>query len=443
MANIYSFSRNALLRRIGLVPGKKQQVFFISLVALTIPMGYGYNSIALILFVLFSILAAQRHTTWIRFTTSLPAFLFILMAFSLLWSIDFKISLKALGREAALLFIPLAFCLNRPLKFRHVNQVLNNYGLGMCVFALYFFIRAVVRYFNTGDTNVFFYHEFSTFKINAIYLSALFSLALFIFLAKKNKTFWGYTAIVFLLFVIFLLSSKNVILIDVFLVIVYYLFFSPLPKKAKLSGLAAFLILFAGLAYFGNIGRRFSQELDPVTEEKTGNGVHNVTINEAWNQDTFNENDYFNGTAFRTYQIRIFKEMLQEDGVFFTGYGLSASQIKIEEKGVEHDVDHSSEGAVSYNKMNFHNQYVEVFADLGFFGFFIVVILLLISLYKGLKSKYFVHIAFAVLMISLFLTESFLWRQRGVVFFTLFYCLFNELVGLWKRKMPEPTPKTT
>ena len=51
--------------------------------------------------------------------------------------------------------------------------------------------------------------------------------------------------------------------------------------------------------------------------------------------------------------------------------------------------------------------------------------MLFVNIKNAFQSKDFMHITFSVLMISLFLTESFLWRQRGVVFFTLFYCLFN------------------
>jgi len=56
----------------------------------------------------------------------------------------------------------------------------------------------------------------------------------------------------------------------------------------------------------------------------------------------------------------------------------------------------------------------------------LLVLMLSFNLKNAIKNKDFIHIAFAVLMISLFLTESFLWRQRGIVFFTLFYCLLNS-----------------
>jgi len=419
-----------LLKRIGLPPGKKILIFLLSLVAITIPMGNVYNSFAVIFFVLYSVLSARRQDISFRFALLLPLLLFVLMALSLSWSVDVKSSLKALGKEAALLFIPIAFMLNRRLTRNSAHEVLKNYSIGMCLVGGYFFIRAIVRYLQLGTINVFFYHELSTFKINAIYLSALFSLALFVFVSKRNKTIMGYASTLFLLVMVFLLSSKNIIIIDVLLIITYYLFFAGLPKKAMLGTIAVFCIIALSLGYYGKIYDRLVHETQPVTQANMASGVHNVSIHEAWNKDKFNGNDYFNGTAFRTYQLRIFTEMLHNDPVLLTGYGLNASAKKVEVKGIEHNLYHGNEGNVGYNKLNFHNQYVEAFADLGIFGFLLLIAAVLLNLKNAIQAKYFVHIAFAILMISLFLTESFLWRQRGVVFFTVFYCLFNNLLPL-------------
>lgn len=418
-----------MLRKIGLSPGKKLLVSLISLIAITIPMGYVYNSIAIILFVLISVLSARPQDRSYNLGLLLPVGLFILMAASALWSLDPHITIKALGKEASLIFIPLAFIINRPLGRRCLNDILKNYSLGMYIVALYFFIRAAVRYMGSGNSNVFFYHELATMQINAIYLSVLFSLALMVFVTKQKKTLWGYAAMLFLLGMVFLLSSKNIIIIDVILIIAYYLFFSGLPKKVIVTTIASFSILFILLGYYGKIYERFKHEFDSDGQTNTTTGIHYVTVGQALNQEKFGQNAYFNGTAFRAYQLRIFKEMLQQDNIALQGYGLNTSSIKIEQKGLEHDVYHNKNGeAVPYNKMNFHNQYAEVFADLGFIGFAIVIAMLFINLKNGLSDKYFIHIAFAILMISVFLTESFLWRQRGVVFFTLFYCLFNDVL---------------
>jgi O-antigen ligase len=121
----------------------------------------------------------------------------------------------------------------------------------------------------------------------------------------------------------------------------------------------------------------------------------------------------------------MFFELFQEETVFWKGYGLNASFKKLEEKAIKYDVFRGNETQEGYQTKNFHNQYIQNFAELGFFGFLILVIMLLFTLKKTIQSKDFIQIAFAVLMISLFLTESFLWRQRGVMFFTLLYCLFS------------------
>jgi O-antigen ligase len=54
----------------------------------------------------------------------------------------------------------------------------------------------------------------------------------------------------------------------------------------------------------------------------------------------------------------------------------------------------------------------------------ILLTMLFVLLKKAFHNKDFIHFTFSILMISVFLTESFMWRQRGVVFFVLFYCLF-------------------
>lgn len=351
------------------------------------------------------------------------------MVLSLSWSIDVKSTLKALSKEASLLFIPIAFCLNRHLLKKSVNQILNNYGIGMCLYAFYFLGRAVIRYIGTGDINVFFYHKLATNNINAIYLSALVSLALFVLLAKQRKRFWTYVAMVFLTGFLLLLSSKTIIIINVLLIIGYYLFSSGLSVKARAASVLLF-VAFVGIAgYNSKIRERLAEELNPnVKNVEAAGEPHSVTIYEAWTLPAFTANDYFNGAAFRVYQIRIFTEMLNEDPIFFTGYGLNASQAKREAKGIEHKLYQSADDKENYSKMNFHNQYVDIFAELGVFGFMLLVLMLSVNLKNAFRNKDFVHIAFAIVMIALFLTESFLWRQRGVVFFTVFYCLFNGIL---------------
>jgi hypothetical protein len=203
--------------------------------------------------------------------------------------------------------------------------------------------------------------------------------------------------------------------------------------KAGATIVMATLIVF--FLFFGKIKERFKEEFQSNLIENINagsfnrnmQGVHVVSIKDAWTSEKFTPNDYFPGTAFRVLQIRIFCELLEEESIFWKGFGLNAAQKKIEEKAKAHNLFLGNENEEGYQTKNFHNQYIQIFAEVGVFGLLILLLILIFNSIKTIQTKDFMQIAFAVLMISLFLTESFLSRQRGVMFFTLFYCLFNSL----------------
>lgn len=309
----------------------------------------------------------------------------------------------------------------------------------MCFFTLFYLIRAVVRYMDTANVNVFFHNELATPQVSAVYLSPIFSIAYFYFLSVKKKRFFDYFGLVLISAILSLLLVKTVIAIDIFLTVVYVVFFSSVSAKSKIGRILFFTGITAGFIYISKNTDIFPAEYTSNIPEmemlaKESMPLHNVTVHEAWSKEKFNENDYFNGTAFRVYQVRIFKELVQEDPLVWLGYGLNASMKKIEQKSAEHNV---FEGALlnqRYARQNYHNQYIEVFSDLGIMGLFLLLAMLFINLKNSFTAKDFVHIAFAILMIALLLTESFLWRQRGIVLFMLLYCLFNI-------KLPERSEK--
>lgn len=426
MGTIFTSSKNALQKNKRPSASPKMLVFLVVTILLTIPLNYAFSSIATILLVVYTLLTAKKANFNLSLSLALPVLLFLIMCASLIWSIEVKCTLKAISKEIPLLVIPVVFAFTR-LWHKQQKDIIKFYSWGMVVYALFYIIRAFGKYFGTGDISAFFYHELVTKDVNAIYVSVFLSVALFYFLVKKYKRRIDYMAFGLLFIMVFLLSSKNILLADIFLILIYVLFWSGITKKAKWTIGVAFAALVVIAGYYTKIGERIKLELEPGTEMTVReSGTNAISIQEAWNKDTFTQNDYFNGTSFRVYQIRIFTEMMSEDPVLLTGYGLNASLNRIKEKGDEHNVYKGDETHRGYNSLNFHNQYIEVFADLGLIGFLVLIVMLGINLKNGFSNKDFVHIAFAFLMIALFLTESFLWRQRGVIFFTVLYCLFNK-----------------
>lgn len=417
---------------------KETPILLLILVLLSIPLTHTVNSICLAALVLSTFFFFKKKNFKLTPTLLFPILLYFLMLLSFFWTIDKSETLPAMSKELSLLIIPLCFMLFGGVLKIQKELVLKYYSYGILLYALFYFIKAAIRYFASNDIDVFFYHELVTKDVNAIHVSVYMAISFFYFYTKPAKKLIDFLSIAVLLAMVILLSSTNIIAAFIGLVIVYHLFYSKLSKQMRLKNLIVLLILLLSLGFIGVLKDRLKQEYETIMTDSTVNDViskennttfYNVSIKQAWTNATFNENDFFPGTAFRVYQFRIFLEMLQQDGIFWQGYGLNASYPKIEEKGIAYHVYQGDDSTDGYQKMNFHNQYVQNFAELGVFGFILLLIMLVVNVKNALKSKDFIHFAFAFLMISLFLTESFLWRQRGVVFFTVMYCLFNSGIG--------------
>ena len=356
------------------------------------------------------------------------------MASSYFWSIDKAATIPAILKETTLFFIPVSFLIMKPFNKNQVHKLIKYYSYAMVFYASFFLLRAVVRYMISGDQSAFFYHgeydnDFGLVPklLNAIHVSVYMAMAFFYFLNKEIKKKIDVICASILFGFIFLLSSKNIIIVFVFLIGLHFFYFSKSSNKMRLRNLIILTLILAAVFSFSKIKNRFLVEFQSNTKTSVSHSVYNeadegvnyISINEAWNNKKFSHGDYFPGTAFRVYQFRMFLEIFNEEPLFWKGLGLSASQVKLIEKEKKYNL------YPGYGSFNFHNQYVQNFAELGFCGFALLIIMLFLNIKTAITHKNFIHISFAILMISLFLTESFLWRQKGVLFFISLYCLFQ------------------
>ena len=435
MENIFNFSKN-VFQNLKQEYNNHPSLLFVLLALLCIPLGYAFNSLSLALLIIITLINFKKADFGFKNYLIFPIVLYLLMLLSLTWSIDTDRTIAAISKELPLLLFPICFLLFRTFSDDEKQKIIKGFSYGMVAFAVYYLINASIRFLSSQDTSVFFYHELVTKDVNAIHVSVYMSVSFFYFLVKPIKTNWDKLALAILFLMVFLLSSKNIVVVFIGLLGYYYLFFSKTAKKLRLRNLILAIVILLSFPFIGKVKERFKQEYETIMTDSSVNDVinkgsetvYNVSIKQAWNNDTFKPNDFFPGTAFRVYQFRIFTEFLQEEAIFWKGFGLDASYPKIEEKGVQYHLFLGNQYQEGYQKMNFHNQYLQVFAELGIFGFLLLLIMLALSIRNAIQSKNYFHIAFSVLMISLFITESFLWRQRGVTFFIVMYCVLNTKI---------------
>ena len=401
----------------------------------TLVISTGINNIFLGILVAVSFYYSRNIRNKISLVLLLPIVLFLWMAVSYFWSIDVQRTLQAIPKEIALFLIPFVFWLIPSFTKEQKEKLLKYYSYSIALIVVFYLVRALFRFFLTKDTGVFFYHgpDNNTDTglvprlLNAIHFSVYVAIAFFYFFIKEHKTKSEQLIALLLSVFVILLSSKNIIVIFILLILIHIFFYSKIANRLRLRNLTMLLLLLGLIISFSKIKERFLVEFTTNSDKGISHnialnkekGINNISIADAWTKEKFHPSDYFPGTAFRVYQFRMFTEFLKEDPIFLKGFGLNASLNKLLAKEKQYNL------YPGYGTFNFHNQYIQVFAELGVIGFILLVFILFVNLKNAFKNKDFLHIAFAILMLSLFLTESFLWRQRGVVFFTVFYCLFN------------------
>ncbi len=409
----------------------KQQAFLeylIALILITLPLKNIFVSIATISLVITSVFLNKSQGFNFKRAFFIPILFFGIMAMSLLWTKNYNDTLSGIQKVLSFLVIPMVFFAIPQVSKESLNNIFRIYGFGMVFYAVFYIAIASKCYLETNNTNVFFNINLVPIDPGAIYMSVFASLALFYFVQIEKKKSIEKVSLSIITVFIFLLSSKSIITIDFIIIVWFYAFYAKIPNGTKvLTILAVSLFLLFSIFFVKEVKDRFLVEYETAFVDNISHGkskkkpekTHNVSIKEAWTNTKFQQTDFFPGTALRVYQARIYKEMLQEEALFLKGFGLEASQYRIRQKAKEHNLFYD------YGEFNFHNQYIQSLAELGIVGLLILVIMLFVNLNNGLLKKDFLHIAFAITMIMLFLSESFFCRQRGIVFFILLYCLFN------------------
>ena len=143
-------------------------------------------------------------------------------------------------------------------------------------------------------------------------------------------------------------------------------------------------------------------------------------ISEVLQKKDFGHSYIWTGVGLRMFQIKVFTEVLEEQKNIFLGEGLNNSQKSLIVKYKEYNL------YPGFYYYNYHNQYIQIFAELGIIGLGILLLILFLIIKDAIKHKDYFLLSFIILILVVCITESFLWRQRGMVFFITITLLFSQ-----------------
>ena len=294
--------------------------------------------------------------------------------------------------------------------------ILKFFAVLMMLMALTDLTHAFLEYLVSGNQETFYYIHLPYLLASKVhYVAWYYSFAIFISIyhlisSQSNRAFW-FLGLLILLFSLILLSSRAFILA---FIVVFILTFLKWFKTAKLSRLMWTKILFIAALFM------LSLVFIPSINLRLNDTV--VELQKMFGYDTPKQ------TNPRVFIWRYGADLISKNAIFGFGVGDAKGELSVALESCDAMFWNGERNVPIQNKnYNFHNQFMQTWAEVGIFGF---LILLFIMIHPFLlKNSHPLFLIFIGLTFIGCLTESMFERQAGVVLFAFMYPL---LFGLKK-----------
>jgi len=339
---------------------------------------------------------------------------YLLHLASLLYSSNTAVAHSDLELKVTLLLLPIfmfsAFLFSQQKKI----LLLNIFAILMACMAIYDFYYSFLEYTDGADISVFYYKNLPHLLVGKPhYLAWYYSFAMFIALrqlliVKRQKIVW---LIVFsiLSFSLILLASRAYLFAFIFVLIVSYLLWLSKNKSSVGSILKLFIPIAAIISIVLIIPNTRSRIIDTYAE------INNL----------FDKNEH-RQTNPRVYIWKYATELIVDKPVLGYGVGDAKDKLTNSLKNCE-ELFWDGEKNVPLNRksLNYHNQFLQSWAEVGIAGFLLLLFLMVAPFF--LKNKHPLFLIFVGLTLIGLLTESMLERQAGVVMLAFMFPLLASL----------------
>ena len=314
---------------------------------------------------------------------------------------DIILGFKILERQISLLAIPLLIVFakweqNRISLFFRIF-IITGFLIGVAAILKFLWFISInldwISYMaeEKGSRLLYLQYKFPhVIGTHPTYWSYLLISAIIILWSNKNvKVFQSNSFIYFLLIFfnvnLFVLASRTPLLINIFVHIFFLIRFVN-QEKISLVKKVSILLLVGSILFIGLQLPLLSNKLEIIKSD---------------------ERFYHWPVAFKTIKQNFF--------VLGEGLGQSSSIIK-------NDIILNGDDRIRYLGDDLHNQYIREYLDMGILGIFSLILLLAYPLIIRRKKFWYgnsLYIPFIILFSLGLMTESYLYRLKGIVFFTV------------------------
>jgi O-antigen ligase len=334
---------------------------------------------------------------------------FFLHVIGLIWSANIKYGLNDVTTKLMFLLAPLVLSAIdfTPELF---DRIKRSFIISSVLSLIILLVISFCYYLRTGQHEEFLYTRLShgghvTYQTIYLSLSLLF-IEEKIFSENKNRT-WYFIAFVFIFFGIQLMSARTSTIVAILTSVAFPIFihrkniFSKSNRIFYILLLILIPLIFFGYLHFYN---RFQQVQNEI-EIRTVQPATTVQQEEP------------NSTNIRINLWSNAVQLIRRNPIIGVGTG------DIKEELVNMYTENHYQYGIE-NRISPHNQFLHTGVILGLVGIVLLAVMLFMPIIISVRSKEWIYFFFLGIILLNCMTESFLEREAGILFFTVFNSCF-------------------
>jgi O-antigen ligase len=350
----------------------------------------------------FSSLFAERRIFVYIFVSMI--FFYALHAIALLYTENIVAGYFELEEKLSFLVFPLIMLPIYAYRFqkKQLSIFFFTYLLAVLSASFYCFLQSMLNYLQTKDIQEFFYSNFSVIEhptYFSMYVITAMILLISVLIRKWNKLIaWKkillFSFIAFFLLVVVLTNSRSAIIVAG-IILMGSVFYPAVKKRKYIMSAILFLMLLAAV-FIAKIAmphafNRFSGIVEVIKADRMEDIKH------------------WNGTTLRVQIYYSSMEIIKDN--FWIGVSPGDARDELIQNYKKHGFRHAVE-----RNYDAHNQFLQSFIGIGIFGFLLLCSIIGLPFIYAIRERDYILFSFTIMLFFLFLFESMLQKQAGVMF---------------------------
>lgn len=375
--------------------------FLVAFIAFTIPLSQYISSRVIVITLLLSL--RRAHIRKVLASGWDMVLYFALLSFGLLITSDVALGIRTLETSLSVLALPLIFCGLREFNESAVRSIFISFCGGVSLASLILVVNAIWRFCVTGNSNVLFFYELTgllDFQPTYFAYFLVFAITCGLYLLQFDHSINQPKLLVIMiisLFCVLMLTGGRTSFISILMIFSYFILINFPSLSISRSSTTFVLVIAMTIGLFAMSNLLYKGE----------------AISDSWER------------------FDLWAAGVHANDDVLLGVGTGSGRLALNEYYRKNGLMQFAE-----DNMNAHNEYLQTYLSHGIIGLTVLMILIGRPLFLGFKANYSMAILVIFPFVIYGVTEVFLDRYQGIVFFAFLHQLLVSRLLSSSKELP-------